>query len=176
MPVERLVGNGLVGPSTVRPVSGVCARSRSRPLPPGVAAAFRVSVRRAGAVFFFAVFAALFLDLAPAPDRAFAFLRERLAATFARVLLAAAFRLPDAVFFGRRAGAFFRALALDERPFVARLLAPVVFCRFVEPFRAELTAFRFVAFLAMVPDPVSQSELMPDPYDYPTRRRLTVGL
>jgi len=34
VPVERLVGRGLVRPLTVRPAFGVCASSRSRPVPP----------------------------------------------------------------------------------------------------------------------------------------------
>jgi hypothetical protein len=69
VPVERLVGIGLVRPLTVRPLSGVCASSLSRPVPPAVsfaerpARAFRTgfltaffTVRRAGAAVFFAVF------------------------------------------------------------------------------------------------------------------------
>ncbi len=34
MPVERLVGIGLVRPVTLRPVAGVCASVDSRPVPP----------------------------------------------------------------------------------------------------------------------------------------------
>jgi len=34
VPVERLVGMGLVGPRRLRPASGVCARVSSRPVPP----------------------------------------------------------------------------------------------------------------------------------------------
>jgi len=36
VPVERLVGNGLVRPRVVRPVSGVWARVSSRPVPPAL--------------------------------------------------------------------------------------------------------------------------------------------
>jgi hypothetical protein len=50
-PVERIVRIGFVRPLTVRPVSGVCARSRSRPVPPTFAAFDRFG--EAGALFAF---------------------------------------------------------------------------------------------------------------------------
>lgn len=59
VPVDRLVGIGLVGPRTERPVSGVWASSRSMPVPPGrrvVRALVRLEdfvVERAGELFFF---------------------------------------------------------------------------------------------------------------------------
>ena len=51
MPVDRLVGIGLVRPFTDRPVSGVCASVSSRPVPPrrGARAADRPLPRDFGA-------------------------------------------------------------------------------------------------------------------------------
>lgn len=65
VPVERMVRIGFVGPLTERPLSGVWARSRSRPVPPSrgrrlLAALFRLFADP------LADFAAVFLDFAEA--------------------------------------------------------------------------------------------------------------
>src|SRR6187399_646972 len=61
VPVDRLVGMGLVLPRTDRPVSGVCARVASRPFPP-------VLFRFAGFSLAFALGRVLVLGLALALD------------------------------------------------------------------------------------------------------------
>jgi hypothetical protein len=81
-------------------------------------------------------------------------LREAPAAFLARLFGGAVFFRPRiVVFLASLAGAFFRALARRATALAARVFFVVVFCRFVEPFRAELTAFRFAAFLAILKCP-----------------------
>ncbi len=150
VPVERLVGNGLVRPWTLRPVSGVCARVRSRPLPPRAAAFFAAGRLLAGEVFLaaepeaFEVFAGRLRP--PALARAVDVDREAEERGLAAGRRLAVFRAFGAV---RRAGAFFRAAVFVRRP---DAFAFTVF-RVTELFRAAPAVLRDAAFLAMVTDP-----------------------
>jgi len=136
--VDRFVGNGFVGPRTDRPVSGVCASSRSLPVPPAgrdpvdaerflarAAAARSCSTERFDDVFFF-------------PRGVFA------PAVFRPVLR----RAVDT----RRGPAPPRADARAPAP--ARFFDRVRFCALLERFLAELPALRPDAFLAMTLTPV----------------------
>jgi hypothetical protein len=131
VPVERLVGNGLVGPLTLRPVSGVCERSRSRPVPPA-------------------------LSLVEGPLRAGVFLRPGrafdpdAARRFGRELAAAFFRVVR-LFVLRDVLAERLRLLADDRA-LARLFAEDRFPPLLERFRAAPAVFRFAAFFAMVVD------------------------
>jgi hypothetical protein len=127
--VERIVGIGLVRPRTERPVSGVWASSRSRPVPPA-----RRFLAPAAAFYF------------PPP----AALRAVVRAKALRFFLPCGDR-PPAVFrlavLARRAPAL-RAPARAPEP--ARLFDGVFFCPLLERFREEPAAFRFAVFLAIV--------------------------
>jgi hypothetical protein len=136
--VDRIVGMGLVRPRTERPVSGVCARSRSRPVPPSrrflgprLDARFFVPVRDDEAVRVAGLDRAvpLFLPFG----------------VFAAVVLRPVFRRAAEA---RRAPAPLRAAALPPDP--ARLFGGVRFCPFLEPLLEDPAAFRFAVFLAIV--------------------------
>jgi hypothetical protein len=153
VPVERRVGKGFVGPLTDRPVSGVWARYRSRPpLPRGGADDFLAGddflADERAVVFFLAPRACFALAAART------FLRDPLDAFLARDLAGAVFLRPRLLaFLASLVGAFFRAFARRAPALPARVFFAVTFCRFVEPFRAELAAFRFAAFLAILKCP-----------------------
>ncbi len=148
VPVDRFVGIGLVGPRTERPVSGVCARSFSMPVPP------RRREPRADP--------ARALARAPAARNCFI---DRFADDGRFAEDAAFFFFPRGVFAPAVLRPVFRR-AVDARPLPAplradarapaavRLFDGVRFCPFVERLPEELAALRRDAFLAMSSTPV----------------------
>jgi hypothetical protein len=181
VPVDRFVGIGLVGPLTERPVSGVCARSRSRPVPPALGLVEPVLslvegpvlslIEGARPIGFFGFCARRVAGRAAAGffARAPAVRRSCNGRVFFRLkaLAAAACREPGRTACRERGRTVFRpalrragVVRLDRRlradapaPDPARLFDGVLFCPLLEPLRADPAAFRFAAFLAMVLDP-----------------------
>src|SRR3954454_18180503 len=163
-PVDRFVGIGLVGPRTERPVSGVCARSFSIPVPPRRRAPRAVLARAPAARNCF--IDRLADDARFADDAAFFFFPR---GVFAPAVLRPVFRrAADA----RPLPAPLRADARAPAP--ARLFDGVRFWPFVERLPEELAALRRDAFLAMSSTPVCWTAVR-----RPTsvrRARLTAGL
>jgi|SRR5688572_22418118 len=129
VPVERLVGIGLVSPRTVRPVAGVWASSLSRPVPPrrlgapAFALLFVPELRRGRAVFLEAPFRLTLRALRLAGRVGFFACFRRV---FPRAVLAgAAFRLEPALRAFARAPA--RALRLEVVRFRPLLFAAFFF-------------------------------------------------
>jgi hypothetical protein len=141
VPVERLVGIGFVGPLTERPVSGVWASSRSRPVPPRRGALF-CAPARVDPVARSRPFARAPASRRSASDRFFLFLPF---GVFAPAVFLPVFREAADT---RLAPAPLRAAARAPAP--ARLFDGVRFCPFVEPLRVPPALFRFAAFFAMV--------------------------
>ena len=175
VPVERLVGKGLVGPLTLRPASGVWARSRSRPRPPGRPVAAFVPDRLAADVLraagrlpdglalaapvvlrpeAFRALLAVFRPLVfrPLVFRALVFPERAFRAPVFRLVFRLDVRRLAA---GRLGAAFLRAAVFVLRPpvFRAAPARPVPVLRFTELFRAAPAVLRDAAFLAMVTDP-----------------------
>jgi hypothetical protein len=154
VPVDRFGGSGLVGPLTERPVSGVWARSRSRPVPParrlGDAFGFCASrTARRDAGRFLAFLARALALRTPCEERVFFRFNPlaRAAGRAGREDFLPAFRRAAEVRFDPLVRADARA------PDLARLFDGVGLCRLLELFRADPAALRFAAFLAMVLDP-----------------------